>query len=485
MSGLPPLIPYQSEWLEDWSRVAIWEKSRRIGASYVDALKSAMLASKKREHGGMNCYYLSYNKDMTKQYIRDCADWTKKINQVASEVEELVIKDQDRDITIYQIRYASGNVIQALPSEARNLRSKQGRVIIDEAAFVDDLQELLKAALALLMWGGYVAVMSTHNGDDNPFSELIKDVRAGRKNYSLHRTDFDEALAQGLYKAICRAQGKDWSAEAEAKFRAALIEDYGDGAEEELFCIPSKGTGVFLTRALIESCLSRDIPVVRWAKDSDFALKSASVRSSEAEAWCEDHLKALLQHLEGQSYLGEDFGRNGDLSVFWPLVSFRGRYIAPFVLELRNIPFQQQEQVLYYILDRLPLFRHGSFDARGNGQYLAEVAMQRYGPDRINQVMISERWYRENMPPLKSAFEDKSILGPYDEDIINDLRSFKVVKGVAKIPEAKTQSRSGQRHGDAGIAAAMAWASTRAEVGAMPLVVSAGRRSMSRELHGY
>jgi len=46
-----------------------------------------------------------------------------------------------------------------------NLRGKQGRVIIDEAAFHDNLEELLKAALALLMWGGEVRIISTHNGD--------------------------------------------------------------------------------------------------------------------------------------------------------------------------------------------------------------------------------------------------------------------------------------------------------------------------------
>ena len=36
--------------------------------------------------------------------------------------------------------------------------------MIDEAAFHDDLPELLKAALAFTMWGGVVRVISTHNG---------------------------------------------------------------------------------------------------------------------------------------------------------------------------------------------------------------------------------------------------------------------------------------------------------------------------------
>jgi phage FluMu gp28-like protein len=44
----------------------------------------------------------------------------------------------------------------------------QGKVLIDEAAFHDDLDELLKAAMALTMWGSHVVVISTHDGAENP-----------------------------------------------------------------------------------------------------------------------------------------------------------------------------------------------------------------------------------------------------------------------------------------------------------------------------
>ena len=53
-------------------------------------------------------------------------------------------------------------------------------------------------------------------------------------------------------------------------------------------------------------------------------------------------------------------------------------------------------------------FVAGAMDARGNGQYLAETAMQRYGA-RIRQVMLWVEWYRDNMPRYKAAFEDGMI----------------------------------------------------------------------------
>ena len=83
--------------------------------------------------------------------------------------------------------------------------------------------------------------------------------------------DFDEALAEGLYRRICEVLKREWTPEAEASWRQDVIDSYGDDADEELFCIPSQGTGTCLTRALIETCLSAEIPVVRYEQTRAFA----------------------------------------------------------------------------------------------------------------------------------------------------------------------------------------------------------------------
>jgi len=211
--------------------------------------------------------------------------------------------------------------------------------------------------------------------------------------------------------------------------------------------------------------MHRDIPVVRYEQKTTFSELADHIRYGEVKDWCEEF---LAPHLEGldpkrRSYFGEDFGRTGDLTVITPLLEQQDvTYRAPFQLELRNVPFKQQEQILYYIVDRLPRFSHGALDARGNGQYLAEVAMQKYGATRISQVMLSESWYRENMPPLKAAFEDRALAIPRDADTLDDYRAFRMVKGVAKIPDRKNVGTDKkQRHGDAGVAGALAWFATR------------------------
>lgn len=461
-------LPYQQRWAADRSPVKVMEKSRRIGLSWSEAADDSLYAA---ETGGSDVWYIGYNKEMAEEFISDCADWVKKYQLAAGAVEEEILIDEDKDILTFRIKFASGNKIVALSSRPSNLRGKAGRVVIDEAAFHEDLKELIKAAIALLMWGGEVRIISTHDGDGNPFNEMIKDIRSGRTPYALHRVTLDDALADGLYQRICLTLGREWSPEAEYKWREDLINYYGDAADEELFCVPAQGSGTFLSRVLIEGCMSPDIPVIRYSQPDEFKFLPENVRYGEVDAWCEDSLLPLLQKLDPKrrSYFGEDFGRTGDLSVFIPLQEQQNAtFAAPFILELRNMPFKQQEQLLFYIGDRLPRFTFGALDARGNGQYLAEVAAQRYGQSRIAEVMLTEAWYRDAMPKYKAAFEDKSILLPKDADTIEDHRAFKMIKGVAKLPESKNKGQDKlPRHGDSGVAGAMAWYATYQEGGAV------------------
>ena len=455
------MILYQRRWVADKSRVKVWEKSRRIGASYCVALESVLEAAQSKEAGGQDTFYLSYNKEMTQTFVRDCAYWAKVFNVVAGDTEELVLRDEDRDITVYRVRFASGFNVWGLPSEPRSLRSKQGRVVIDEAAFVDDLPELMKAAFALLMWGGSVEILSTHNGEENPFNELVKDIRAGIRKYSLHRTTLDDAIADGLYRTICKRSNppQPWSKEGEEAWRAGIIADYGEGADEELFCIPNRSSGAYLTTAMIEACMSPDVPLVTWTPPApDFVDWPGPVAATYTKGWFAEHLAPLLAALptDCAHFAGEDFGRSGDLSVFIPATETRDlRLVPPFVLELRDCPHRTQKQLLFGILDALPRFSGISLDARGNGSALAEAARQEYGPERVREVMISEAWYRETMPKLKARIEDKTLILPKRAEILSDFRLLRVVKGVARVPEQRTTDKSGNRHGDSAVAAAM------------------------------
>lgn len=466
------LLDYQKAAVADEAEVIVIEKSRRVGISWGYASKAALVAAAAKKAGGMNVFYIGYNQDMARDFINDAAQWAKAYDLVAGEISQSIFRDSggggDKDILVFEIHFHSGFRVQALSSRPSNLRGKQGLIIIDEAAFHERLGELIKAAMAMLIWGGKVIIISTHNGDTNPFAELVAEIRAGRKNHSLHRITFRDALDAGLYKRICQVKGTPWTPDAERLWVAKMYSDYGDDAAEELDVIPSGGEGHWLARALIERAMRPGIPVLRWKQTADFTMASEQTRHDTAAEWLAEHVDPHLDRLPRHllHYFGEDFGRTGDLTVIW-ILQRRPDYTlhTPLVIELRNIPFDQQRQILFHILDRLPRLAGGRMDARGNGQYLAEKAMQKYGSTRAEPVMLTTQWYRDNMPPVKAAVEDNALTLPKDADIMGDLRSVRVEKGVARIPDTLRLKGSdgGQRHGDAAIALAMAHSAAKGE----------------------
>lgn len=483
------LLPYQRELLEATGKhqVVVVEKSRRIGATWGIAADAVLTAGAERKSGGQDVFYIGYNQEMTREFIDTCAMWAKSFLAVAVEVKEFLFKEQsetagDREIQAFRITFASGFEIVALCSRPRSLRGRQGYVIIDEAAFHDEIDELLKAALALLIWGGRVLIISTHNGVENPYNQLIEDCRAKRKPYHLVRVTFDDAVRQGLYRRVCLSRGLAWTQEAEDAWVKEIRSFYGDAALEELDCVPMASGGKYIARSVLEA-RATEAPVLRWTAPDGFVDMPEDARIADCKAWCDEHIAPALAGVNTsgvRSYVGEDFARSGDLTVMWPaIVQQDARLVTPFVLELRNVPFKQQEQVLFYLIDALPRFAGAALDARGNGQYLAEVTRQRYGAECIAEVMLSEGWYREHMPRLKSSLEDDTFSIPRDADLIDDLRSLEVVNGVARVPEKARKTATGQRHGDAAVAAALVvFAAATLEGGPLAFFVSGSTESL-------
>ncbi len=471
MNALPDVfLPYQQRL---WASVtenalSVHEKSRRTGFSWALGAIAAATAAASRSAGGMDVLYMGYEREMTREFVGYVADWARSMQAAASEVAEFVWTNPDRpdqQIGAFRIRFDSGYEVIALPSVARALRGKQGLVILDEAAFMDDLDEVLKAATALLMWGGRVVVVSTHAGEDNPFNVLIHELRADPRKGVVTRTSFDGAIAEGLFRRICLVTGKTWSVAAEAEWRADILAKYRDNADEELHVIPNPTSGVYLSGPLIEARSLPGVPVLRWTAPPGFTMWAEHLRGTEAREFCEREIRPVLACLDPSepTCFGEDFGRIRDLSVFWFLGLGRDTVRRTrLVVELRNIPHEQQRFVLHYILDRLPRLRAGKMDAGGNGSFLAEVTVQRYG-ERIEAVQLSEPWYREHMPPFKAAIEDAAFVLPADRDVHDDLRMLRLVRGVARIPDRRRTDDGAQRHGDAAIAAVLAHAASRAD----------------------
>lgn len=472
--GLPAvLLNYQARLLATTAaeQLVVCEKSRRIGMTWAVGADAVLTAGARRSAGGMDVLYIGYNLDMAREFIDTCAMWARAFIPAASGVEQFLFKDQDdggeeKDINAFRIRFASGYEIVALTSKPRSLRGRQGYVIFDEAAFHDELAELLKAAMALLMWGGKVLVISTHDGADNPFNLLIKDIHSGERAGEVLTVTFEDAIEDGLYERIALVTGKPNTPEAKQAWIDSIFKFYGADADEELHCIPKAGTGVWLPAPLIEARMTADAPILRLELPEDFLRRSDADQDETMRPFYAE-LDAVLQDLDlsRQYALGFDFARVADLTVLDllgidPDLTRR----EALAIEMRNVPGREQcevtRRVMAHVRERLI---GAAFDATGMGWIVAEEMGREFGLRESEDsggvvwaVKFSVEWYRQHMPGLKKRFEDGTIALAPDAEHVTDLRAVKEIRGVPRVPDVRTGTSGMRRHGDYAIALALA-----------------------------
>ena len=469
------LMQHQKEWIEDDSPLKLGEKGRRTGITFAEALDETLVAMAARSAGGENCFYIGDTKDKGREFIGYVAHFARIVAKELGAIEEFAFTDQREDgssqeIAAFRVRFASGFRVEALSSRPENIRGLQGRVCVDEAAFHKDVRAVLDAVNALLIWGGKIRIISTHNGVLNPFNELIQESKAGKIPYSLHFIPFSKAVQNGLYERTCLIAGKPVTAEGKAAWLKLINDSYGirtAARDQELECIPADAQGSALTRVQIESCMGvpGQIPIVRWTLPDSFKNLNERLRKAITRDFCREKLEPILAKLDKSRphFYGQDFARSGDASDI--LVGAQERTLtitSQLLVELRNVPFETQRDVLFFIADRLPRFSGGAGDATGNGAYLAEVAAQKYG-EIITEVKFSTEWYRQNSPAYIEAFNDRTMLLPRDEDVLRDHQALSYVNGVIKVPDDfRFKGSDGlDRHGDSAIAGLLLWFATR------------------------
>lgn len=494
------LMRHQAEWLEDNSDLKLAEKGRRTGITFAEALDDTLIAAAKRSAGGDNVFYIGDTKDKGREFIGYVAHFAKVVAKELTEIEEFLFEDKLNDgssrfISAFRVRFASGFRVEALSSRPENIRGLQGVVVIDEAAYHPNVRAVLDAVNALLIWGGKIRVISTHDGVLNPFNELIREARAGKTPFRLHHIPFAKAVENGLYKRVCLIKGIPWSPEAEAEWEARIRAAYGPrtaAMHQELDAIPAEAEGAALTRVQIEACMADGVPIIRWVLPDSFKNLPEHLRKAATRDFCEQRLLPILETLnpDRPHYFGEDFARSGDATAILPVELQRNLVRrAVMLVELRNVPFETQRDVLFYIADRLPRMSGGALDAAGNGAYLAEVAAQRYG-ERIVEVKATADWYRSNSTAYVEAIGDRTMVLPRDDDVLRDHQALQYVSGVIRVPDDhRFKGADGlERHGDTAIAGVLVWhASTRdpLEYGYEPVVTQSaighpGRRDFMR-----
>jgi phage FluMu gp28-like protein len=391
------LLPYQSRWVKDKSRLKIAEKSRQIGWTWATAYE---LVAKKSLKGATLDGWISSRDDIqARLFLEDTKAFATILDAGARDLGESVIDTTGN--TAYTLQLANGLRLHSMSSNPDAQAGKRGDRVLDEFALHPDPRKLYGIAYPGITWGGSLEIFSTHRGSANFFNKLIREIKdeGNPKGFSLHTITLQDALDQGL---LAKLQAKLPKDDARQEMDEAAYFDFirAGCPDEEMFaqeymCIASDDSAAFMPYDLITAC--------------EYA------RADEP---------AIIERTAIDLYVGVDVGRDHDLTVIWVFARVGGVYFTVKVITMQGKPFDTQEKELYAVLDDVRV-RRCCIDATGIGRQFAERAQQRYGKGRVEAVQFTGPVKEELAYPVRAAFEDRSVRIPGDKTIESDLRAIK------------------------------------------------------------
>ena len=407
------LLPYQARWLEDTSRFKMWEKTRRGGMSYVQALEDVFDAS--RADKPTDVFFSSADASAATEYILYVRFWAELVGAAADYLGETVI-DSEKDIKALSVRFATGKRIVALTSNPKAFRSKGGKLVLDEFAFHEQQDAMWKAAKPIVTWGFPVRVISTYNGKGNRYARMVADAKKGKElidgrwvpiagqkanAWSLHTTTIEDAVAQGLADKIL---GRSLTPVEREAWLQEERDACGDEATwmQEYMCEPVDGATAWLTYELIASC-------------------------EDPEAGKPDLYKG------GPCFFGNDIGLRHDLWVL-PVFEEVGDVLwCRELIRLKKKKFAEHDAEMERVFQRYRIAR-GRMDQTGMGEKPVEDAKRRYGESRVEGVIFTpgNRLLMANAG--KQAFQDRKIRIPPDPALRDSLHKLQSVPGQNNQP---------------------------------------------------
>jgi len=401
-------LGYQLRWLADESRIKIWEKSRRIGATYVQSFEDVRDIVRKKEYTQgrpvRKIFFTSADESAAREYIDYCAMWAKLFDTAAKALGEVIL-DSEKDIKALAIEFKNGGKIYALTSNPKRFRSKGGKVIWDEAAWHDDQRAMWKAAKPTAMWGFPIRILSTHHGKQCLFYQFISDTREGKTGWSLHTVTIYDAVADGLLDKILGKETTPAEREAwlEEEHRNCQDEDVW---QEEYCCNAVDAATAFVEYELISGCES----TAHLAPLEDLALLE-----------------------EGDLYAGYDVARKRHFAVFWVVKKIGDIKYTVNIKGFQKARFAVQVDYLNSIM-ALPRMRRLCIDATGMGAPLAEAAQEKWGKYRVEPITLTNA-IKENIAyDARNCMEDKRCTVPADQLVRDSFHSVKkLVLGTGNV----------------------------------------------------
>ena len=381
--------PYGRDWVRDEARFKIGLWARQTGKSFTTSLE-AVLDCRRRK---TTWVILSAGERQALETLRKAQDHDAAFGVAIEGHKSRRSGGPQTLLKEAEMIWPNGSRLIAIPANPATVRGYSANLLLDEFAFHEDPEAIWRAIYPSItnpLKGDFkIRIVSTPNGRSNKFHDLwTKD-----NNWSKHRVDIHDAVAQGLPLNI-------------EEVKAGL--DDPEGWAQEYECQFMDGATVLLPYELIAT------------GENDRATMKV-----EPEFWAGRGGAPLV--------CGIDFGRKRDLTVCWTLELTGGGYaLTREVLEIQNVPTPEQLEILR---PRIQRARRVCVDYTGPGIGLGDLLVARkegwgeYHPQqhqfgKIELCAFTNSLKLELFPALRVAFEKRLVGIPSDRKVREDLHSL-------------------------------------------------------------
>lgn len=442
--GLITFRKYQERVFWDHeTKTMILHWSRQVGKSHTLA---GWAVDRLLRNPGRLVTVLSNSRANGAEFVLKCQEVCRKLGQ-AMEVDDNnaaldkrtdISEDMKYDMMRGEVRITvEGKVgrILVLAANPRTARGFSGDLIMDEFAFHENSQAIWEAAEPIISSNPdfLCRIASTGNGKRNMFYQLISEGRI--PYYRVRRSDAWAAGEIKIYSAVTGKEITPAQARAEASDKRAYDQNYE--------CTFNDENSALLTQELINAAQREGVVI-------------------ESQVWSDATIVRLETKTIGELFLGQDVGRNRDLSVLTVLEKIGAAYRIVAMLRMENMRLPAQCRELERI-GLLSKFRRGEIDMTGIGLGLVEFAQERpvwgrkiFGVNFGSSEPITKRIQAEGRraptarvteimaTEMLGVFEDRCIEIPMDPTLRDSLRKpEKITSPGGRVSIAATRDDAG------------------------------------------
>ena len=422
---------WQDAYIKSMARFIAIVKSRRVGWSFICSLKGRIKAMDP-DRIGYTKQFVSYNEEdalekisYAKQFYDSMPDCDAKKKLITDNKSMLCFQDKNG---ITQSRLIS------IP--CRPPRGKGGDISLDEFAIYNaKMQKLVyDAALPVISRGGTIEMGSSPLGKIGQFYDILTD----KETYDYERYNipwwFCRDLCIDVPTAVKVAPDLSTPERVET-FGTKIIKqifknnDY-DTFRQEYECdfIDSSESYIPLDLIFANTPGKResdiDLSACENLSDEDYWEYN---RGIDFQTYSDLDLAILNYKPEAHGdtlFLGFDVGRTHDATAIFILGRMPdGKKRAFARIELRNQPFEVQEETILKAYKELPIYR-GRMDATGIGKPIFESLHKRLG-DRLDGVTFTAEEKEIMAIDVKRGLEQREFLLSNDKEFHRQIHSIK------------------------------------------------------------